>query len=349
MESYADNRLELKGKHTKDDFLKFYKKCKDFRLRERYLALSLGFKYSWNEVADNLGLNYQTVLEWVKAYNEDGLDGLIRGKPSGRPPSLTEEQEKQVRETVQQSPRTLGFRFSNWTVGRMTGWIADKFRVVLCPERIRQILHEIGFSYIKPVYSYIMASKKERKDFLEEFDDITSSDDVIVFEDESTVRQHPTLHGMWVLKGTKAKVKTFGNHAKRHVFAAVNPATGKKTTMVTKRLTSKAFLDFLERLTVSMKGEFTLILDSSPCHKAKRVMEFFETHKDRIRIIWLPKYSPDMNPVEHVWKDMKFNVSHNHMFGTVNKLAWGIRGYFRQLSPEKVKSLCSTDYLFGRL
>lgn len=349
METYVSHKVELKGNHSKDYFLKLYKKCKDLKLLKRYHAMYLSFSYSWEEIAEILGADYRTILEWVQLYNEHGIEGLDPDRPPGKPPSLTEDQLKQIKETVKQSPRSLGLKFSNWTVARITNWVADKFKVVLCAERIRQILHELQFKYVKPIFSYIRANKTDKQRFLTEFMDVLKSNQTFVFEDESTVDQHPTLHGMWVLKGTKPKVRTFGTHAKRHVFSAVNPLTGEKVSMVTKRLTAERFVKFGELMLEKIHESFVIILDNSPCHRAKRTQEFLEKHKNRIKPVWLPKYSPEMNPTEHIWKDMKFDVTHNYLFGTANKLAWGIRGYFRQLQPEKVKTLCSVDYLFGKL
>jgi transposase len=349
MGAYVNHKLELKGNHSKDYFLKLSKNCKDKRLAWRYHAMYLSFAYNWEEIAEILGVDYRTILEWVELYNQYGIEGLDPNRPPGRPSTLTGDQLKQVKETVKLSPRSLGLKFSNWTIDRITNWIVDKFDVKLCAERIRQILHSIGFSYVKPIFSYIRANKTDKQRFLGEFMQCIKNNELFMFEDESTVDHHPTLHGMWVLKRTKPKVRTFGTHAKRHVFSAVNPLTGDKVSMVTKRLTAERFVKFGELMLEKMDRPFTLILDNSPCHKARLSMEFFEKHKDRIKTLWLPKYSPEMNPTEHVWKDMKFDVTHNHMFGTPNKLAWGIRGYFRQLKPEKVKTLCSVDYLFGRL
>lgn len=309
----------------------------------------LSFSYSWEEIAEILGIDYRTILEWVQLYNEHGIEGLDPNRPPGKTPSLTENQLKQVKEAVEQSPRNLGLKFSNWTVGRVTKWIADKFKVALCTERIRQILHKLTFRYIKPTFDYIGANKRDKQRFLGEFMNLIKNDETFVFEDESTFDHHPTLHGMWVLKGIKPKIKTFGTHAKRHVFSAVNPLTGEKFSMVTKRLTANRFVKFGELVLEKIDGCFVIILDNSPCHRARLSQEFLEKHKDRIKPLWLPKYSPEMNPTEHIWKDMKFDVTHNYLFGTANKLAWGIREYFRQLKPEKVKTLCSVDYLFGRL
>ena len=347
MESYAESRLTLTGPHTRDDFLHLYRKCKDKRLAERYLALSFGFEFRWKKVAEMLGLDYQTVLEWARAYNEHGLEGLDPDRQQGRPSSLTGEQKDQMKETVKQSPRTQGFRFSNWTVQRIAGWIAERFHIALSAERVRQILHRIGFSYVKPTYRYLQAEGLEKAQFACDLRMCRENQEALVFEDESSVDSHPGTHGMWVLKGTKPKVPTFGTHVKRHVFAAVNPATGTVVSKVSKRLTAKAFVGFVHALLKQISTSFTLVMDSSPCHTARAARQFLEKHRDRIRILWLPRYSPDLNPTEQLWRGMKFSVTHNWFFGTVNRLAWAIRGYFRNLAPEKVRSLCSTDYLFG--
>jgi transposase len=342
-------QLVLQGKHTEEDFLRLYKKCKDAKQARRYHAMYLSFSYGWKEIADILCTDYETVIGWFHLYNQHGLEGLELGRPPGRPSSLTKEQIAGLKKTVMQCPREIGLKFSNWTVGRLVRWIAAKFGVLLSGERVRQLLHAVGFSYVKPSYSYILAKKEEREVFLSEFREIVSSGETFVFEDESTVHQHPTLHGMWMLKGTRARIRTFGNHAKRHAFSAVNPVNGKHVSMVAKRLTAETFIRFMRKLLGTITVPFTLIMDNSPCHKAKLVTDFLEGWKHRIRVIWLPRHSPDLNPDEEVWKDMKLDVCHNYMFETPDKLACGIRGYFRRLEPEKVRSLCSTDYLFGKL
>ena len=106
-------KLRLTGSLKEDDFVRLYKKCKDIRLRERYQAMYLGFSFDWKTVATILKRDYDTILEWVKAYNENGLKGLNSDKPTGRPASLTEAQQDEVKRTVQMSPRKLDLKFSN--------------------------------------------------------------------------------------------------------------------------------------------------------------------------------------------------------------------------------------------
>ena len=107
-------KIQLKGKHTKEDFLRLYKKSRDVRLRERYQALYLSFSFDWKTIAMIVGRDYETILTWVKAYNEKGLQGLNSDKSDGRPASLNDEQLKDLKNTVQTSPRNIGFKFSNW-------------------------------------------------------------------------------------------------------------------------------------------------------------------------------------------------------------------------------------------
>ena len=89
MDAYAEPKLELKGKESKEDFLRLYKRCKNNKQARRYHAMYLSFSYNWNEIAEILGIGYDTVIEWTHLYNDYGLEGLELGRPPGRPSSLT--------------------------------------------------------------------------------------------------------------------------------------------------------------------------------------------------------------------------------------------------------------------
>lgn len=302
-------KLKLKGTHTRDDFLRFYKKCKDTKLKERYQAMYLSFKYSWKEIADIVGRDYDTVLEWVKAYNENGLQGLNFVKPSGRPSSLAAEQQDEVKHMVQMSPRKLGLKFSNWNCKNLAWWMFKKFRIKLGREAVRLLLHKLGFVLIKPTYKYVLADKHERKRFLRrfrrKFKHLTKHD-LLFFLDESTFKQHPLLQAKWVLKGSKEYVDTLGNHSKVNVLGAFCHAIGKTFHMKSKKLNSDVFMRFVKHLMMlNPKKHLVLTLDNAPWHKSKKTVAFLDRLKGIVDVLWLPAYSPDMNPIEHLWKLMK--------------------------------------------
>lgn len=345
-------KVELKGKLTRIDFLRLYKKCKDMRLKERYHAMYLSFTYDWEEVAMILGRDYQTMLQWARAYNERGIAGLESDKPSGRPSRVTPEQQDEIKRIVQVSPRKLGLKFSNWTCKSLSWLIKKMFCVTLRREAVRNLLHKLGFVLIRPTYRYVLADAKERKRFLRRFRRKFSrltKHDLLLFLDESTVKQHPLLQAKWALQGSKEFVGTLGNHAKTHVFGAINHAMGKAFHIKSKKLNSDVFMKFVERLmALNPKKHLMLVIDNAPWHTSKKVMSFFESVADKVEIIWLPTYSPDFNPAEHLWKFMKGVVS-NFFFPTMKELNTALTDFFRSLyqKKQKIMALCSPDYLLG--
>ena len=345
-------KLQLKGNRTKDDFLRIYKKCKDLKLKERYHAMFLSFAYDWKEIAEILGRDYDTVLAWAKAYNENGLQGLNSVKPTGRPSSLAAEQQDEVKQTVKMSPRKLGFKFSNWNCKNLSWWIFKKFHVSLGREAVRLLLHKLGFVLIKPTYKYVLADKHERKRFLmrfrRKFNKLTKHD-MLFFLDESTFKQHPLLQAKWVPKGSKEYVDTFGNHANVNVLGAFCHALGKTLHMKSKKLNSEIFMKFVKHL-ISMNPakHLVLVIDNAPWHKSKRTQAFLKTLKGVVDVVWLPAYSPDMNPIEHLWRFMKSTMS-NHFFPTIGELKNALTEIFKNLyrNVEKLMTLCSPNYLLG--
>jgi putative transposase len=344
-------KLALKGAHTKEDFLRFYKKCKDIRLKERYHAMYLSFTYDWKEIAEILGRDYETVLGWAKAYNEGGLQALNADKPPGRTSSLTNAQQSELKRTVQMSPRKLGFKFGNWNCKNLSWWILKKFRIRLKREAVRLLLHRLGFVLIKPTYKYVLADKHERKRFLRRFRHKCKSlscSDLLMFLDEASVKQHPMLKAKWMLRGSKEYVKTFGNHAKTNIFGAIT-ALGDVFHMKSAKQNSGVFIKFLEHLmALNPKKRLVLVIDNAPWHKSKKVQKFLDKVQDRIQVLLLPAYSPDLNPIEHLWKFMRCVVA-NVFFLKIKDLNNALTDFFKSLysRTEKILSLCSPDYLLG--
>lgn len=345
-------KLRLMGSLKEDDFVRLYKKCKDIRLRERYQAMYLGFSFDWKTVATILKRDYDTILEWVKAYNENGLQGLNSDKPSGRPSSLAAEQQDELKSTVKMSPRNLGMKFSNWNCKNLAWWIFKKFHIKLGREAVRLLLHKLGFVLIKPSYKYVLADKHERKGFLRRFRrkfTRLKEDDMLMFLDEASVKQHPNIQPKWSLKGSKEFIGTFGNHAKVNVFGAISHELGKAFHMKSKKLNSEVFMKFVEHLAMlNPTKHLVLVADNAPWHKSKKVLKFLENLSDKIEILWLPAYSPDFNPIEHLWRFMKEVVS-NFFFPKSIGLINAISDFFSSLyqKKQKIMTLCSPDYLLG--
>ena len=127
----------------------------------------------------------------------------------------------------------------------------------------------------------------------------------IFFGDEAGVRSDFHSGGTWSPRGRTQILSTTGGRFKVNLISAIN-AQGKLRFMVTHgRVTVPVFIEFLKRLLVNTASPIFLIVDGHPTHKAKVVKRFVEKHDGALELYYLPPYSPELNPDELVWNDLK--------------------------------------------
>ncbi len=131
-------------------------------------------------------------------------------------------------------------------------------------------------------------------------------------EDEAALISIPTLTRQWSLKGQQPKVLTDTARRQRvTLFGAVNLKDGKLLGAVAptgNRVTFRAFLDQI--LAGYPDKRIILILDNVRFHHAKDIQAFLET-EPRLEFIFLPAYSPELNPQEWVWRQLRQAVTYN--------------------------------------
>ena len=334
---------------TKDDFLKLYHSCKDARLKERYHALYLGFDYAWDEIAGILGRSPKQVRKWVKRYNKFGIEGLKSKKQKGNGSKLSSGQKAELRELVLQNPREKGHPFSNWNTKNLKAVILECFGVIVSQETVRRILHALGFVWKRPERRFVLSSREEKEKFRKKVKRAIldrKPNEAILFEDECTVRQHPTLKNTWIPKGVRKFIGTFGNHAKRNVFGFVNILTGNSVSNITKRLTSEDFIASLEVMRKRYKGrKVKLFIDKAACHTSDKTRKFIEENSGWLTVEYLPTQSPELNPVELLWQHMRKIVTHNHLFSKIQQIIDALLGFFSNLTKKEVLSICGGTYL----
>ena len=106
------------------------------------------------------------------------------------------------------------------------------------------------------------------------------------------------------------------------VFGAVCPADGRLATMAAPRFESAAFQSFLEILLRRRRPgrKLVVIVDNASWHHARALRPWLRAHRRLLRLDFLPPYSPDLNPVERVWKLTRRLCTHNRYFETLEDL-----------------------------
>jgi transposase len=108
-----------------------------------------------------------------------------------------------------------------------------------------------------------------------------------------------------------------------------------------------AFIEFIKRLLVGAKRKIFLIVDGGPAHRAKKTKTFVESLQGRLRLFFLPPYSPDRNPDELVWKHVKADTVGRIVVTSKGDLVQKVRSSLLSLQrvPSKIRAFFQKDTL----
>ena len=131
-------------------------------------------------------------------------------------------------------------------------------------------------------------------------------DDIVGFIDEMAVEANANTARLWSFSKPVRRVATYVK-AKVTGFYSLN---GESVVEFPERNRSEDFIAFLRRIReANPERRIVIILDNFRTHHSKKVRE--EAEKLNISLVYLPPYSPDLNPIENIWKGVKRFVSEN--------------------------------------
>jgi hypothetical protein len=123
---------------------------------------------------------------------------------------------------------------------------------------------------------------------------------VILFEDESHIRDYQAIGPTWFIKGQQKMIKTYGKHASVGLFGILDYIKGRVICDTSEILNTQGFEKFINEkvLPIYEDKHIYMILDNSKIHHSHALDDFKEKNKDQITFIFLPPYSPKLNRIE---------------------------------------------------
>ena len=284
-------------------------------VRRIHALLWLGDGKSIGEVARTLDLGEQTLRDWLHAFILQGLESLHYRSGRGRPPKLTESQRKELKALVLEGPEAAGYQSACWTSAMIADLIHLRFKVEYNPRYICHLLSALGLSYQRAKFSTDHLGGDTAIAWLEEvWPEIVrlaeEKHGLILFGDEASFAQWGSLSYTWALKGVQPTVPTCGIRKAYRVFGLFAPFAGpSQGRFVAKgtsgKLNSESYQAFLAWALDQVAGFLILIQDNASYHTSGPVQDFVRAHADRLAVYQLPPYSPELNPIERVWKKAK--------------------------------------------
>lgn len=138
----------------------------------------------------------------------------------------------------------------------------------------------------------------------------------IYFEDECHFQRNTTIVRAWFLKGTIPEIKSPPVREKISIMGAMGMDNGQLITMKAEIFNAVSFKGFVKRIIKNAKTDkkILLVLDNARFHHAVINREYFGSVKDKIELLFLPAYSPELNPIESFWKKTRRCVTPNRYF-----------------------------------
>ncbi|RKH15737.1 IS630 family transposase, partial [Corallococcus praedator] len=141
---------------------------------------------------------------------------------------------------------------------------------------------------------------------------------MLLVMDSTVLRWFPPLRAVWAPLGKQAVVPITGENAKRTLWGAINPRTGKRVVLATQRARREDFMDFLRALRAAYPGRpLLLVLDRASCHTAQKSQQL--AARLGIHLLLLPKQRSELNCMDHLWRPLKQRVSANRQYPTVEQ------------------------------
>lgn len=156
---------------------------------------------------------------------------------------------------------------------------------------------------------------------------------MVAFEDETWVELLPKLWKCWYLKGKQLEIETPGINERLNVFITLDFAAGELIYSIHRRRRSREFKYHLRKVMErSRKRRFKrviLIVDNSPVHRSAESRRFLKKNTNFLKVFSLPPYSPSLNEVEGVNRQLKRDVCANWHYGNLKDLGRVAREYLK--------------------
>jgi len=307
-----------------------HRKERDRRVADRIKAVLLRDKgYSYEEIAEVLFLSDEGARKHVADYlREEKLAPENGGSES----HVDEEQSAKLLAHLQE--RTYLY------VREIVAYVSATFGVTYSVPGMTAWLHRNGFSYHRPAVVPAKADQAKQEAWLawyERLKQTIGDDDHILFGDGVHPTHEVQVACGWIRKGVRKDIPTNGSGKRLNIVGALDLAQMKVYTQEYETIRAEQMIAFLTYLLAQLpRGVIHLIFDQARYSTCAEVAAWLALNP-RIRLHFLPSYSPNLNAIECLWKVMREHVMYNRYYAHFKDFTEAIRGFFSTTFPQNAR------------
>lgn len=301
----------------------------------------LGTGWTQSQVSEILLLDEDTLRKYVLRYKSGGLESLLKAIYFGKMQILSSEEKSWLKSHVAANLYTRASDIA-WSLYKET-------KKKLSIRTITRNLNQLGFSYKKTKLVPGKADHNEQNKFINFYNKLKadkSKEDCIYFVDS----MHPT-HNVesgyaWIKTGADKEVLSNSGRQRISINGAIDIENMHAVSTRTDITNGKTMIELFTKIDLQCrkKGTIHIILDNARYNYSRELIEYVS--KSRIKLHYLPSYSPNLNPIERLWKFMKGEVIKNKYYKTFDEFKIAIQKFFQYLKKyhHRLRSLLTDNF-----
>jgi len=323
-----DERAQLRAQHKRE---------RDKRVCDRIKAVLL-YDKGWpvDAIAEALLISDDAVREHIAEYKESRK---LKPENGGSTEKLSVEQSEQLEHHLQSQ--------TYLHVKDIIAYVQSTWSVIYSVPGMRNWLQRHSFSYKKPALVPGKANGQQQREWLAAYEKLKQDlpvDETICFMDGV----HPTHNVQpaygWIRKGVRKEIPANSGRSRINLSGVIDVIDHKVLVQEDKMLNAKATISFFQKIeeVYPRKNRIHIFCDNARYYRNKAVTEYLKTSK--VRLHFLPPYSPNLNPIERLWKWMKERVIYNTYYPEFEDFKSAVFGFFAALSTLTTESVLGQDF-----
>jgi transposase len=303
-------------------------------LRQRVVHTMQDQRLRPAQAARLFGLHRTTVGRWWKAFQRDGPDALLSRRRGRRPrPLLPPDQEARLLDVVRtRTPDQLGLPETLWTRAAVADWAAQELGIRRSASTWGRWLYSHGYTPQKAArraYERDPAAVRRwlEHDYPRLVEQAAAEGAEIHWLDESSLRSDSALGKGYAPRGCTPVRRIPGRRFGVNFLAALTGVGQLRFLVYCGKLSGMLLITFLMRLLAGRRCKVYVILDSHPTHRGRLVTGWARGQQERLRLVYLPGYSPELNPAEYLNNDVKANAQRQGRARDRRSLLKKVRSY----------------------
>jgi hypothetical protein len=167
----------------------------------------------------------------------------------------------------------------------------------------------------------------------------------LMFQDEARFGRISDVRHCWDKKPHRPMVRAMVTQQYTYAYGAVSPVDGRFDSLILPWVSGDCMQLFLDEVATRYPDEnIVMVLDGAGWHK-NQAIELAEN----LRTVFLPPYSPELNPQEHIWDELREKFFHNRAFDSMDALEMQLENGLKSLesNPEKMRSITGWDWIIN--